>query len=194
MEENMYLSLIILAILVLLSVLVLVCYNSLVRVEERVKEAWSDITVQLKYRADLVPNIVETVKAYAKHEKTVFSDITKARSATMSAQAGDIEQIAKADDAMTKALSRIMAVAEAYPDLKANDNFAMLQQQLQDVEDKLQASRRFYNTTAKDLNTKIRLFPTNLINNAFLHFQPHSYFELDKGETQRISQAPEVKF
>ena len=165
-------------------------YNSLVKLDERVNEAWSDITVQLKYRADLIPNVIETVKGYAKHEKEVFEGVTEARSAVMGAKT--VKSAAKAESDMTNALSRVFAIAENYPELKANTNFQKLQEQLQDVEDKIQASRRFYNAGAKELNTKIKTFPTNLINNIIGHFKPRDYFEV--ADREKIENAPEVKF
>ena len=167
-------------------------YNSLVRLDERVNEAWSDITVQLKYRADLIPNVVETVKGYAKHEKETFAMVTEARSAVMGAKT--VKQAAEAEKEMAGALGRLFAIAEAYPELKANANFVKLQEQLQDVEDKIQAARRFYNAGAKDLNTKIKTFPTNLVNAIIGHFKKREYFEVPEAEKAKIEKAPEVKF
>ena len=167
-------------------------YNSLVKLNERVNEAWSDITVQLKYRADLIPNVVETVKGYAKHEKETFQMVTEARTAAMGAKT--VKQAAEAEKEMQTALGRIFAIAEAYPELKANTNFVKLQEQLQDVEDKIQAARRFYNAGAKDLNTKIKTFPTNVVNSMVGHFKIREYFEVDDAEKAKIKDAPEVKF
>lgn len=167
-------------------------YNGLVSLNERVNEAWSDITVQLKYRADLIPNVVEAVKGYAKHEKETFAMVTEARSAVMGAKT--VKQAAEAEKEMQSALGRIFAIAEAYPELKANENFVKLQQQLQDVEDKIQAARRFYNAGAKELNTKIKTFPSNVINNMFGHFKKRDYFEVADAEKEKIEKAPEVKF
>lgn len=167
-------------------------YNGLVKLNERVNEAWSDITVQLKYRADLIPNVVETVKGYAKHEKEAFESVTQARSAVMSAKS--VKSAAEAESELTNALSHIFAIAEAYPQLKADANFLKLQEQLQDVEDKIQASRRFYNAGAKELNTKIKTFPTNVINNLVGHFKTREYFEVAEAERAKIANAPEVKF
>lgn len=167
-------------------------YNGLVSLNERVNEAWSDITVQLKYRADLIPNVVESVKGYAKHEKETFQMVTEARSAVMGAKT--VKQAAEAEKEMQSALGRIFAIAEAYPELKANENFVKLQQQLQDVEDKIQAARRFYNAGAKELNTKIKTFPSNIINNLFGHFKKRDYFEVADAEKEKIEKAPEVKF
>ena len=188
-------GIIILIIVVVLVVLVAViagAYNSLVSLNERVNEAWSDITVQLKYRADLIPNVVETVKGYAKHEKETFAMVTEARSAVMGAKT--VKAAAEAETEMQTALSRIFAIAEAYPELKANSNFVKLQEQLQDVEDKIQAARRFYNSGAKELNTKIKTFPTNIINNLVGHFKKRDYFEVAESEKAKIEKAPEVKF
>lgn len=186
------LIIIIAAIIIILLVAVWSTYNSLVRLNERVNEAWSDITVQLKYRADLIPNLVETVKGYAKHEKEVFENVTAARTAAMGAKS--VKAAAEAETKMTSALSRVFAIAEAYPELKANTNFQKLQEQLQDVEDKIQAARRFYNSGAKELNTKIKTFPTNVINNLVGHFRPRDYFEVAEAERAKIADAPSVKF
>lgn len=184
--------LVIVAIIVVIGGIIAGTYNSLVNLDERVNEAWSDITVQLKYRADLIPNVVETVKGYAKHEKETFQMVTEARTAAMGAKT--VKQAAEAEEAMQGALGRIFAIAEAYPELKANENFKQLQTQLQDVEDKIQASRRFYNAGAKELNTKIKTFPTNIINNFIGHFKKRDYFEVSEAEKAKIENAPEVKF
>ncbi len=183
---------VILAVIILLSIIIAGAYNGLVRLDERVNEAWSDITVQLKYRADLIPNVIETVKGYAKHEKETFAMVTEARSAVMGAKT--VKQAAEAEKEMQGALGKIFAIAEAYPELKANENFKTLQIQLQDVEDKIQAARRFYNAGAKELNTKIKTFPTNLINNFVGHFKKRDYFEVADSEKEKIEKAPEVKF
>ena len=185
--------LIIIGIIVLMLIAALwSTYNGLVKLDERVNEAWSDITVQLKYRADLIPNVVETVKGYAKHEKEVFEGVTEARSAVMGAKT--VKSAAKAEADMTNALSKVFAIAEAYPELKSNTNFQKLQEQLQDVEDKIQASRRFYNAGAKELNTKIKTFPTNIINKFVGHFKIRDYFEVAESERAKIESAPDVKF
>lgn len=192
MSTGLIIGLVIAAIVIILIIVVISTYNSLVKLDERVNEAWSDITVQLKYRADLIPNVVETVKGYATHEKDVFAEVTKARSATMSANS--VSSAAEAEKSMQSALGRLFAIAEAYPELKANTNFQQLQLQLQDVEDKIQAARRFYNAGAKSLNTKIKTFPTNFINNMIGHFKKRDYFEVPDDEKSRIEKAPEVKF
>ena len=179
-------------VIVIIIAAIVGAYNGLVKLDERVNEAWSDITVQLKYRADLIPNVVETVKGYAKHEKETFEMVTEARSAVMGAKT--VKQAAEAEKEMQGALGRIFAIAEAYPELKANTNFVKLQEQLQDVEDKIQAARRFYNAGAKELNTKIKTFPTNMINNFVGHFKKRDYFEVAESEKAKIENAPEVKF
>lgn len=181
-------------ILVVIGVLLLagvVMYNGLVRTNVRVDEAWSDITVQLKRRADLIPNLIETVKAYAKHEKEVFENVTKARSAILGAQG--VQETAQADNMFTGALKSLFAVAENYPDLKANQNFAQLQTDLTDTEDKIQAARRFYNGSARDLNIKIQTFPSSIIA-GMLHFKKREFFELEEAENKAVQSAPEVKF
>lgn len=192
MSSGLMVVLIIIAIVVVLGLAIAGIYNGLVKLDERVSEAWSDITVQLKYRADLIPNVVETVKGYAKHEKDTFAMVTEARSAAMGAKT--VKQTAAAEKEMQSALGRIFAIAEAYPELKANENFVKLQSQLQDVEDKLQAARRFYNAGAKDLNTRIKTFPVNVVNNMVGHFKKREYFEVEASEQAKIEKAPEVKF
>lgn len=192
MSTGLIVLIIIVVIVVLLVGFVAGIYNSLVKLNERVNEAWSDITVQLKYRADLIPNVVETVKGYAKHEKETFKMVTEARTAAMGAKT--VKQAAEAEKEMQTALGKIFAIAEAYPELKANENFQTLQTQLQDVEDKIQAARRFYNAGAKDLNTKIKTFPTNIVNSMIGHFKTRDYFEVDDAEKAKIKDAPEVKF
>lgn len=192
MSTGGIIAIVVVVVIVLLIAMVIGAYNSLVKLDERVNEAWSDITVQLKYRADLIPNVVEAVKGYVKHEKETFQMVTEARSAVMGAKT--VKQAAEAEKEMQSALGRIFAIAEAYPELKANDNFVKLQEQLQDCEDKLQAARRFYNAGAKELNTKIKTFPTNIINNMVGHFKKRDYFEVEDSEKAKIEKAPEVKF
>ena len=144
---------------------VVVIYNGLVRLRYRVKEAWSDIEVQLKRRYDLIPNLVNTVKGYAAHETSAFENVTKARAAAMGAQTA--QEHAATENMLTGALKSLFAVAEAYPDLKANTNFLELQRELSDTENKIQAPRRFYNGNVKDINTRVEQFPTNIIAGAF---------------------------
>ena len=183
---------VILAIVGLLIVALVVIYNGLVRTKVRVDEAWSDITVQLKRRADLIPNLVETVKGYATHESGVFEEVTKARSAIMSA-GNDVKATAQADNMLTGALKSVFAVAEAYPDLKANQNFQDLQAELVDTEDKIQAARRFYNGSVRDLNTKISVFPT-VIFAKMLGFSQREFYEVDEADAAAIQKPTDVKF
>lgn len=166
-------------------------YNGLVRLKVRVDEAWSDITVQLKRRADLIPNLVNTVQGYAKHEKSVFEEVTNARAAVVGA--GSPKEAAKADNMLTDALKSVFAVAEAYPDLKANQNFSELQQELVDTEDKIQAARRFYNSGVRDLNTKVQVFPNNVFA-GMLGFKQREFFEVDDAEQAKIDKPVDVKF
>jgi LemA protein len=171
---------IVLGILVLIVLYVIVAYNGFISKVNRTKEAWADIDVQLKRRYDLIPNLVETVKGYAAHETQAFENVTKARAAALGAQS--VEEHAQAENQLTGALKTIFAVAEAYPDLKANQNFLELQRQLADTEDKIQAARRFYNSNVQDLNTSIQSFPGNIIANTF-HFQAMQLFELAESES-----------
>lgn len=181
-------------VLVVLGVLVLagvVMYNSLVRANVRVDEAWSDITVQLKRRVDLIPNIVNTVKGYATHEKELFEKVTETRAGLMNAKG--VAETAKADNMFEQTLKSLFAVAENYPDLKANENFRQLQDELVDTEDKIQASRRFYNGSARDLNIKIKAFPTNIVA-GMLGFNKREFFELDEAAQAAAANPVDVKF
>lgn len=180
-----------LAVVVLLVIYLIATYNGLVKLNVRVEEAWSDITVQLKRRLDLIPNLVNTVQGYAKHERDVFQKVTEARANAMNAQS--VADTAKADNMVSDALKSLFAVAEAYPDLKASENFKHLQEELVDTEDKIQASRRFYNGSARDLNIKIKVFPNNLFAN-MLGFKEREFFELDEAENAKAEQPVEVKF
>jgi LemA protein len=163
-------------------------YNGLVTVRNRTQEAYSDIDVQLKRRYDLIPNLVETVKGYASHEKTVFEDVTAARSNAMQATG---PARAGAENQLSGALKSLFAVAENYPDLKANQNFLNLQNELTDTEDKIQAARRFYNGMVRDLNTKIQVFPTNMFANMF-GFTKMDFFGNDLTDAEK--QPVQVKF
>jgi LemA protein len=182
---------IIIGIVVLIALFVWLTYNGLVTLKVRVDEAWSDITVQLKRRADLIPNLVNTVQGYAKHEKTVFEDVTEARAAVVGASSP--KEAAKADNMLTEALKSVFAVAEAYPDLKASQNFSELQQELVDTEDKIQAARRFYNSGVRDLNTKVQLFPNNIFA-SMLGFKQREFFDVDENEKASIDKPVDVKF
>jgi LemA protein len=166
---------IVLIIIFVLVVVVVSVFNRLVSLKVRSEEAWSDIDVQLKRRYDLIPNLIETVKGYAKHEKEVFENVTKARTEAMGAKT--VEDKSKAENQIQSALKSIFAVAEAYPDLKANQNFIELQRELTDTEDKIQAARRFYNGNVRDLNIAIASFPSNVIAGMF-GFSSKQLFEL----------------
>ena len=163
----------VIGLLVLFGIFMWATYNSLVKLKIRVDEAWSDITVQLKRRTDLIPNLVGTVKGYAAHEKEVFENVAEARSAIMNAQG--VQETAAAENMIEGALKSLFAVAEAYPELKANQNFIQLQQELVDTEDKIQAARRFYNG---DLNTRIAMFPANIVA-GMLGFKAREFFEVE---------------
>ena len=182
---------IILGVVALVVIVVAAMYNGLVRSKIRVDEAWSDITVQLKRRGGLIPNLVSTVKGYAKHEKSVFENVTKARTAVLDAK-GPAE-VGKAENQFQAAMKSLFAVAENYPDLKANENFKHLQEELVDTEDKIQASRRFYNGSVRDLNTKIKVFPTNIFA-GMLGFTAREFFEVDEAEKAKIEKPTEVSF
>ena len=170
---------IVLAVIVVIILWVVGAFNHLVRMTQRAKEAWADIDVQLKRRYDLIPNLVETVKGYATHERTAFENVTQARAAAMGAQ--NIADKGKAENMLSGTLKSLFAVAEAYPDLKANQNFLALQSELSDTENKIQAARRFYNTNVRDLNTSLQSFPSNIIAGMF-RFSAMDFFELGEGE------------
>ncbi len=174
--------LVIIIAVVLVGYIVMI-YNGLVTLRQRTEEAWSDIDVQLKRRYDLIPNLIETVKGYAKHESQVFENVTKARSAAMGAQG--VEGQAEAENMLSGTLKSLFAVAESYPELKANENFIELQRELTDTENKIQASRRFYNSTIMALNTKIEVFPSNIIAGNF-GFSKKDYFEIEESEREPV--------
>jgi LemA protein len=179
---------IILAAVVLLLLYVIGIYNRLVRLRALVKEGFSGITVQLRRRADLIPNLVEAVQGYATHEREVFEEVTRARAATV--KAGSVEATAQADAQMTGLLGRLFAVAEAYPELKASTNFLQLQDQLASIESELQGARRYYNATVRDLNSTIQSFPPVVIARP-LGFTEEPFYQ---DEDQSIQSAPKVSF
>lgn len=181
--------LIVVALAAIIGIYFWVTYNSLVSLNVRVDEAWSDITVQLKRRADLIPNLIESVKGYAAHERAVFENVTRARAETLSAQ-GPADASA-AENHMQQALKSIFAVAEAYPQLQASQNYLQLQGELVDTEDKIQASRRFYNGGVRELNTKIKVFPNHLIAKN-LGFSEREFFEVT--DNAAIAEPPRVQF
>ena len=162
-------------------------YNGLQTLRMRIKEAFSGIDVQLKRRIDLIPNLVSTVKGYAKHEKSVFENVTKARSSLM--KADSMQEKAQANNMLTDALKSLFAVAEAYPDLKASTNFSDLQRQLEDTEDKIAFARQFYNSNVLEYNTRTQVFPSNIIANIF-GFKQEEFFAADESERKKV----EVKF
>lgn len=165
-------------------------YNNLVTLKNRVKNGWAQIDVQLKQRADLIPNLVETVKGYAAHESQVFTQVTQARaSALQAAQSGDVAQRIQAENQLSRAIMNLQAVAEAYPQLQANQNFLDLQAQLKALEEKIAYARQFYNDVVQKYNTKIEVVPTNIIAGLF-HFEQAAYFQVDEADRQ----APQVKF
>ena len=178
---------ILLVIIVLFVIWIIVAYNSFVRLVNRTKEALSDIDIQLKRRFDLIPNLVNTVKGYATHESSVFEDVIKARTAAMGAQT--IDEKMKTENVLSGALKSVFALAEAYPDLKANQNFLSLQQELSDTEDKIQSARRFYNGNVRDLNIGLESFPGSMIASIF-HFSKMEFFEMNEAEKAPV----EVKF
>jgi LemA protein len=185
--------LIVVGIIVLVLVLVGVgIYNSLVKLKVRTDEAWSDINVQLKRRLDLIPNLVNTVKGYAKHEADVLENVAKERSGIINGNAS-VQDTAAADNAITGALKSVFAVAESNPDLKASQNFSQLQDELTDTEDKIQAARRFYNGSVRDLNIKIQTFPSSIVA-SLLHYTKRDFYEVDAAEAEAAQKPTEVKF
>src|SRR3954468_4313565 len=175
----MSLTYIILGVVVVLVVVAIGMYNRFVTLTNRVKEAWSDIDVQLKRRYDLIPNLVETVKGYASHEAGTLQKVTEMRTRAMNATAPSDK--AEAEDMLSGALKSLFAVSENYPNLKANENFLELQRELSDTENKIQAARRFYNSTVQDLNTSLQSFPSNIIGSTF-GFTPRDFFQLDQSD------------
>jgi len=179
-------TVIILIVLGLFAAVFVVIYNGLVQLRNRASEAWSDIDVQLKRRYDLIPNLVNTVKGYAAHESGVFQKVTEARTQAM--QAGSAADKAQAENMLSQTLKSLFAVAEAYPDLKANTNFLELQRELSDTENKIQAARRFYNGNVLELNNKIDMFPSNIIAGMF-SFSKRDFFEVADGEKEPVKVA-----
>jgi LemA protein len=179
----MGIGLILLILIVVAIIWLIAVYNGLIKMKNQVDEAWSDIDVQLKRRYDLIPNLVNTVKGYAAHEKALFENVTDARARAMGATSA--QDKAQAENMLSQTLKSLFAVAEAYPDLKANQNFLELQRELTDTEDKIQASRRFYNGNVRDFNTKIEIFPNNLIA-GMLHFTKREFFEAEGTEKEPV--------
>ncbi len=175
------------AIIAVVILLIIGLYNSLIRLKNKVKNAWAQIDVQLKKRFDLIPNLVDTVKGYAKHEKTVLTEITKARN--MMAKAGGVEDKAAAENQLSGALKTLFAVSENYPDLKASQNFIQLQEELSGMESKIAYARQFYNDMVMRFNTKIQLFPNNIFA-GMLHFKEEQFFKTAGEERENVK----VKF
>jgi LemA protein len=182
-RKNMGIGLVLLIIIAVLVLWLVAVYNGLIKLKNRVDEAWSDIDVQLKRRHDLIPNLINTVKGYAAHERELFEKVTAARTAAMGAQTPAEKE--KTENILSGTLKSLFAVAEAYPDLKANQNFLELQRELTDTEDKIQASRRFYNGNVRDFNIKIEVFPNNVIA-GMLHFTKREFFQAEEGEKEPV--------
>ncbi len=184
-------GLIILIVVIALALIVALIYNGLIRVKVRTDEAWSDISVQLKRRYDLIPNLVSTVKGYAAHEKTVLEDVTKARTQALGAKT--VGEAAQADNQFQAALKSLFAVAENYPQLRASENFQQLQEEVTDTEDKIQAARRFYNGAVRDLNIKIQSFPTNILAGT-MGFKRREFFEVSGDQAEAVAEPVKVDF
>jgi LemA protein len=182
--DILYIIVAIVAIIILWAIII---FNGFIRLKHRANEAWSDINVQLKRRHNLIPNLIETVKGYAKHEKGVFEKVTEARTKALGAKG--VEEKGKAENMLSNTLKTLFAVSENYPDLKANANFLELQRELSDTENKIQASRRFYNSNVRDLNIRIEHFPSRIIAKAF-SFKKRDFFEID--EKEKV--VPKVEF
>ncbi|AXV14573.1 hypothetical protein CYG48_01890 [Neorhizobium sp. SOG26] len=181
---------ILIGILVAVALYVVMIYNGLVKARQMAEEAWSGIDVQLKRRADLIPNLIETVKGYASHEKSTFEEVVRLRNQAQAVPAGDVAGRAQAEGLLGQALGKLFALAEAYPDLKANQNFAELQASLENLENEIQMSRRYYNGAARDLNVRVESFPNNLIAGQF-GFSKKEYFEITNEADRAV---PSVKF
>ena len=179
-----------LGIVVLILIYLVIVYNGLVRARQVAQEAWSGIDVQLKRRADLIPNLIETVKGYATHEKSTFEEVVELRNRAQAVPSGDVAGRSQAEGLLGQALGRVMAIAEAYPDLKANQNFSELQTSLSTLENEIQMSRRYYNGAARDLNVKVETFPNNLVAGPF-GFSKRDYFEITNEADRAV---PTVKF
>ena len=185
-------AIVLLVVIVILAVYVIAVYNGLIVGRNRVKEAFSDVNIQLKRRYDLIPNLVETVKGYASHESQTLEKVIQARNMAMATK-GDLKEQAKAENILSGTLKSLFAVSENYPELKANENFLKLQFELTDTEDKIKAARRFYNTNVLALNNKIEMFPSNIVAQMF-QFAKQEFFELDEDEAKEAKKAVQVKF
>ena len=184
---------VIFAVIALVAIYIVAVYNGLIVNKNRVKEAYSDIQVQMKRRYDLIPNLVETVKGYAAHESQTLEKVIQARNMAMAVKSGDLKEQAKAENILSGTLKSLFAVSENYPQLKANENFLKLQFELTDTEDKIKAARRFYNTNVLALNNKIEMFPSNIIAQMFA-FTKQEFYELDESEAAEVKKPVAVKF
>jgi LemA protein len=182
---------IVIAIIVVIVLFLIVTYNRLVSLRQTVNQSWSDITVQMKQRQDLVPNLVETVKGYAAHERGTLEAVTQARQAAVTAKGPEAQ--AQAENMLTGALRQLFAVSEAYPDLKANQNFLRLQSDLSDLENKIAASRRFFNNAVQEYNSSIQQFPAVVLAGP-MGFTPRTFFDVDDSQRAAVNTAPQVKF
>jgi len=180
----------VIGLVVVILIVAVAVYNSLVTLRTRSEEAWSDISVQLKRRYDLIPNLVNSVKSYAKHEKELFENVTKARVSAMEAK--DLKDKEKAENELSQTLKSIFAVAENYPQLRASENFLALQQELTDTENKIEAARRFYNANVRDYNIKIQSFPSNIFARIF-NFTSKNLFEVEASQKEAVEKAPKVE-
>jgi len=178
----------IVALVLLVAILLVTLYNRLVRLRNRAENAWAQVDVQLRRRYDLIPNLVETVKGYASHERTTFEEVTKARTAAQQAQT--VQEQAKAENILTEAIGRLFAVAEQYPELRATENFQQLQGQLEETEGKIAVSRQVYNDAVLTYDTALETVPTNIVGNMF-SFKAHEYFEVEEAA---VREAPRVEF
>jgi LemA protein len=188
----MILTLFFVGLIIIIGIFFMITYNRFIVLRNRVKEAWSSIEILLKRRYDLIPNLIETVKGYAKHESTTLEAVTAARSASMANQ-GSVEDLSKSENILSGTLKSLFALSENYPDLKANTNFLELQRELVDTENKIQASRRFYNSNVLALNTKVEMFPSNIIANMF-NFTKSAFFELTEDEKAAAQNPVKVSF
>lgn len=180
-------------ILAVLVIYVIAVYNKLKRTQQQIKEAWSNIDTHLKRRYDLIPNLVETVKGYAKHESETLEAVIAARNTAFNNQSADAQARSKDENALSGALKSIFALSESYPELKANQNYLNLQNELVDAEDKVQAARSFYNTSVLSLNAQVETFPSNILAGIF-GVQKQAFFELDEEERKAVKEAPKVSF
>ncbi len=182
---------IVLGVIALVVLFLIVLYNRLVALRQTVRQAWGDVDVQLKQRYDLIPNLVETVKGYASHERETLDAVVQARNSAINA--GSVHEQAEAENMLTGALRQLFALSEAYPDLKANQNFLSLQSELSDVENKIAAARRFFNNAVQEYDTAIEQFPAVIIAGP-AGFKPEEYFEIGEGERAQVESAPQVQF